>query len=185
MNRVAALSQQYGQSVWLDYIRRSLITKGELRRLVEEDGVGGVTSNPAIFEKAISAGDDYTADIEQTSKDSSLDAKAVFERLAVKDIQDAADVLRPVYDRTATISTATSASRWRPTSRATRRARTPKRAVSGRWWTGPTYTSRFRQRPKACRPSGHSCQRRHQRQCDAALRAQRVRSGGAGFYRRS
>jgi len=103
MNRVAALSQQYGQSVWLDYIRRSLIAKGDLRRLVEEDGLGGVTSNPAIFEKAISAGDDYTADIEQTSKDPSLDAKAVFERLAVKDIQDAADVLRPVYDRTATI----------------------------------------------------------------------------------
>jgi transaldolase len=103
MNRVAALSQQYGQSVWLDYIRRSLIAKGDLRRLVEEDGLGGVTSNPAIFEKAISAGDEYTADIEQTSKDSSLDAKAVFERLAVKDIQDAADVLRPVYDRTATI----------------------------------------------------------------------------------
>jgi transaldolase len=103
MNRVAALSQQYGQSVWLDYIRRSLIAKGDLRRLVEEDGLGGVTSNPAIFEKAISAGDDYTADIEQSSKDSSLDAKAVFEKLAVKDIQDAADVLRPVYDRTATI----------------------------------------------------------------------------------
>jgi len=103
MNPVAALSQQYKQSVWLDYIRRSLIAKGDLRRLVEEDGLGGVTSNPAIFEKAISAGDEYTADIEQTSKDPSLDAKAVFERLAVKDIQDAADVLRPVYDRTATI----------------------------------------------------------------------------------
>jgi transaldolase len=103
MNPVAALSQQYHQSVWLDYIRRSLIAKGDLRRLVEEDGLGGVTSNPAIFEKAISAGDDYTADIEQTSKDPGLDAKAVFEKLAVKDIQDAADVLRPVYDRTATI----------------------------------------------------------------------------------
>jgi transaldolase len=103
MNRVVALSQQYGQSVWLDYIRRSLITKGELRRLVEEDGLGGVTSNPAIFEKAISAGDEYTADIQQTSKDPALNAKAVFEQLAVKDIQGAADVLRPVYDRTATI----------------------------------------------------------------------------------
>ena len=103
MNPVASLSQQYGQSVWLDYIRRSLIAKGDLRRLVENDGLGGVTSNPAIFEKAISAGDDYTADIEASSKDPSLDAKAVFEKLAVKDIQDAADVLRPVYDRTKTI----------------------------------------------------------------------------------
>jgi transaldolase/glucose-6-phosphate isomerase len=99
MNPVASLAQ-YGQSVWLDFIRRSLIAKGELKRLVEEDGVGGVTSNPAIFEKAIRGSDDYTADIEKMSRDASLDAKSVFERLAVKDIQDAADVLRPVYDRT-------------------------------------------------------------------------------------
>jgi len=106
MNPVAALSQQYKQSVWLDYIRRSLIAKGDLRRLVEEDGLGGVTSNPAIFEKAISAGDDYTADIEQTSKDPSLDAKAVFERLAVKDIQDAADVLRPSWQRSEPVAAA-------------------------------------------------------------------------------
>jgi transaldolase len=103
MNPVAALKQQYGQSVWLDFIRRSLILKGELRRLVEEDGLGGVTSNPAIFEKAIAGSDDYTSAIEEMSKDSSLDAKAVYERLAVKDIQDAADVLGPVYDRTKTL----------------------------------------------------------------------------------
>ena len=102
MNPVMALGQ-HGQSVWLDFIRRSLITGGELRRLIDEDGVGGVTSNPAIFEKAIGAGDDYKAAIEEFSKDPKLDAKAVYEKLAVKDIQDAADVLRPVYDRTATL----------------------------------------------------------------------------------
>ena len=96
---VAAL-RQYGQSVWLDFIRRTLISGGELKRLVEEDGLGGVTSNPAIFEKAIEGSDDYRDAIEDISKDPSLSPKDVFERLAVKDIQDAADVLRPVYDRT-------------------------------------------------------------------------------------
>jgi transaldolase / glucose-6-phosphate isomerase len=100
VNPVAAL-RQYGQSVWLDYIRRSLITSGELRRLVDEDGVHGVTSNPAIFEKAIDGSNDYAAAIDEISKEApGLDAKHVYERLAIKDIQDAADVLRPVYDRT-------------------------------------------------------------------------------------
>src|SRR5262252_2402965 len=99
-NPVAAL-KQYGQSVWLDFIRRSLIAGGELKRLVDEDGVGGVTSNPAIFEKAIDGSDDYAAAIQEISdRYPGLGAKAVYERLAIKDIQDAADVLRPVYDRT-------------------------------------------------------------------------------------
>jgi transaldolase/glucose-6-phosphate isomerase len=99
-NPVAALPQQYGQSVWLDYIRRSLIEKGELKRLVDEDGLGGVTSNPAIFEKAIDGSNDYAGAIETISKDAGLSAKEVYERLAVEDIQAAADVLRVVYDRT-------------------------------------------------------------------------------------
>jgi len=96
---IAAL-RQYGQSVWLDFIRRSLITGGELKRYVDEDGLGGVTSNPAIFEKAIDGSDDYKDAITEISVDPSLSPKDVFERLAIKDIQDAADVLRPVYDRT-------------------------------------------------------------------------------------
>ena len=99
-NPVAALPQQFGQSVWLDFIRRSLISQGELKRLVDEDALGGVTSNPAIFEKAIAGSNDYQAAIEEISKDPSLQPKDVFELLAVKDIQDAADVLRPVYERT-------------------------------------------------------------------------------------
>ena len=99
-NPVAALSQQYGQSVWLDYIRRSLIEQGELKRLVEEDALGGVTSNPAIFEKAIDGSNDYASAIEAISKDAGLSAKEVYERLAVEDIRAAADVLRVVYDRT-------------------------------------------------------------------------------------
>ncbi len=101
-NPVAAL-RQYGQSVWLDFIRRSLIGGGELKRLVDVDGLGGVTSNPAIFEKAIEGSEDYRQAIEEISKDPHLGPKQVFELLAVKDIQDAADVLRPVYDRTKTL----------------------------------------------------------------------------------
>src|SRR5580704_10010248 len=95
-NPLRGLSE-YGQSVWLDYIRRSLITSGELKRLVVEDGLRGVTSNPAIFEKAIVGSTDYEAVI--NSKESAgLDAKGLYEKIAVKDVQDAADILRPVYD---------------------------------------------------------------------------------------
>ncbi len=97
-NPLASL-QPYGQSVWFDFIRRSLITGGELKRLVEEDGLGGVTSNPAIFAKAIDGSDDYKTSIEEISKDPGLGAKRVYELLAIKDIQGAADVMRPVYDR--------------------------------------------------------------------------------------
>jgi transaldolase/glucose-6-phosphate isomerase len=90
---------QFGQSVWLDYIRRDLITSGELKRLIEEDGLRGMTSNPAIFEKAIAGSTDY-ADILASLRDrSDLDAKARFEIIAIRDIQDAADLLRPVYDQ--------------------------------------------------------------------------------------
>ena len=88
-----------GQSIWLDYIRRNLIASGELKRLVDE-GLGGVTSNPAIFEKAITGSTDYNDLLAELQRDKDLDATAVYERIAVRDIQDAADVLRPVYDRT-------------------------------------------------------------------------------------
>ncbi|HLK33835.1 MAG TPA: bifunctional transaldolase/phosoglucose isomerase, partial [Terriglobales bacterium] len=92
--------QNYGQSVWLDYIRRSLITSGELRRLLEEDGVRGVTSNPSIFEKAIAGSTDYTAFLQSLAGNVDLDAKTRYEQLAIRDIQDAADLLRPVYEAT-------------------------------------------------------------------------------------
>jgi transaldolase/glucose-6-phosphate isomerase len=91
---------KYGQSVWLDYIRRSLITSGELKRLIEEDGLGGVTSNPAIFEKAITGSTDYADALIELQKRKDLDAMAIYEIIAIKDIQDAADTLRPVYERT-------------------------------------------------------------------------------------
>ena len=87
----------YGQSVWLDYIRRDLFTSGELKRLIEEDGLRGMTSNPAIFEKAIAGSTDYTDLLQSLAPRTDLDAKARYEILAIRDIQDAADALRPVY----------------------------------------------------------------------------------------
>jgi transaldolase / glucose-6-phosphate isomerase len=97
-NPLRALSE-FGQSVWLDYIRRSLITSGELKRLVVEDGLRGVTSNPAIFEKAIVGSTDYASVIE-SAESASLDAKALYEKIAIKDVQDAADILRTVWEET-------------------------------------------------------------------------------------
>jgi transaldolase / glucose-6-phosphate isomerase len=88
--------QQFGQSVWLDYIRRSLITSGELRRLIEEDGLRGVTSNPAIFEKAIAGSTDYT-ELLSTLAAQDSDPKHLYEQIAIADVQAAADLLAPVY----------------------------------------------------------------------------------------
>ena len=99
-NPLLALQDQ-GQSVWLDSIRRSLFTSGELARLIKEDGLKGVTSNPAIFEKAITGSTDYTEAL-RTLAGQGLDAKALYEHLAIRDIQDAADLLRPVYQQTRT-----------------------------------------------------------------------------------
>lgn len=92
--------KEYGQSVWLDYIQRGLITTGELRRLVEEDGLGGVTSNPAIFEKAITGSADYADILETLQQKKGMDATAIYEYLAIRDIQDAADVLMSAYEKT-------------------------------------------------------------------------------------
>ncbi|HMH01362.1 MAG TPA: transaldolase, partial [Terriglobales bacterium] len=92
--------QKFGQSVWLDYIRRNLITSGELQRLIDEDGLRGITSNPAIFEKAISGSNDYADLLKSLQSRTDLDAKARYEILAIRDIQDAADLLRPVYQET-------------------------------------------------------------------------------------
>jgi transaldolase / glucose-6-phosphate isomerase len=89
---------KYGQSVWLDYIRRNLITTGELKRLIDEDGLRGMTSNPSIFEKAIAGSTDYTDFLDSLRGRTDLDAKARYELLAIRDIQDATDLMRPVYE---------------------------------------------------------------------------------------
>jgi transaldolase len=89
---------KFGQSVWLDYIRRDLFTTGELKRLIEEDGLRGMTSNPAIFEKAIAGSKDYADILKSLESRKDLDAKGRYEIIAIRDIQDAADLLRPVYE---------------------------------------------------------------------------------------
>jgi transaldolase len=87
----------FGQSIWLDFIDRKIIFSGELKKLVEEDGVRGVTSNPAIFEKAISSSSDYDADIKELSKSDKTNEE-IFFGLAIADIKLACDLLQPVYD---------------------------------------------------------------------------------------
>ena len=89
---------QFGQSIWFDFIRRSLITSGELKALVDK-GVRGVTSNPAIFAKAIAGSDDYDGAMQELIK-ADKSVEAIYEDLAIKDIQMAADVLAPVYEAT-------------------------------------------------------------------------------------
>ena len=88
-----------GQSIWLDDIRRDLIASGGLRRLIEEDGLRGMTSNPAIFEKAIAESHDYDADIRALALAEKYTA-AIYETLSQQDVQNAADAFRPVYDQT-------------------------------------------------------------------------------------
>ena len=98
MNPLLAL-QDYGQSVWLDYMQRHLITSGELQRLIDEDGLRGMTSNPAIFEKAITGSTDYTEAL-RALDGRHLDAMGLYEQLAMRDIQEAADIFQPVYEQT-------------------------------------------------------------------------------------
>jgi transaldolase/glucose-6-phosphate isomerase len=99
-NPVRAL-QTFGQSVWLDYLRRSLFTSGEFQRLITEDGLRGATSNPSIFEKAIAGSTDYLNLLQDIERHGDLEPMALYEALAIRDIRDAADLLRPVYDGTA------------------------------------------------------------------------------------
>jgi len=88
----------YGQSMWLDYIRRDLITSGGLKKMIDEDGLRGMTSNPSIFEKAIAESSLYDDMLKSLASRQDLDATGRYEQIAIRDIQDAADVLRPVYE---------------------------------------------------------------------------------------
>ncbi len=98
MNPVKAL-ENHGQSVWLDFLARGFIAKGDLKKLIDTDGVKGVTSNPSIFEKAIASSDEYDNPIGRALKSGDRPVAELFEHLAIEDIQHAADVLRPVYDQ--------------------------------------------------------------------------------------
>ena len=97
MNPVRQL-ESCGQSPWLDDLRRDLIRKGELARLIKEDGLKGMTSNPTIFEKAIGETDEYKDQLEELLGEGELDDRRIYELLAIEDIQDAADLFRPVYE---------------------------------------------------------------------------------------
>jgi transaldolase len=91
--------QKYGQSVWLDFIRRNIILNGDLQTLIDQDGLRGITSNPSIFEKAIAGSNDYTDLLTQLGKQG-LPTGDIYERIVVRDIQDSADKLLPVYKST-------------------------------------------------------------------------------------
>src|ERR1700693_3507186 len=97
MNTVKAL-ENHGQAVWLDFLARGCCSKGDLKQLIDTDGVKGVTSNPSIFEKAIGSSNEYDGAIGNALKKGDRPIAELFEHLAVEDIQHAADVLRPVYD---------------------------------------------------------------------------------------
>jgi transaldolase len=93
--------ERHGQSVWLDSIRREMLTGGELSRLIEQEGLRGMTSNPTIFEKAVNAGSDYDEQIrEVVTHDPGIDVREIYDRVVIADIQMAAEALRPVYEET-------------------------------------------------------------------------------------
>src|SRR6202047_2688152 len=89
----------YGQSPWMDYIRRDLLTGGELKRLIQDDGLRGMTSNPSIFAKAITSSKFYS-DILESPEAKKLNATQLYEKIAVRDVQDASDIFRQVYEET-------------------------------------------------------------------------------------
>ncbi|MGL4260588.1 MAG: transaldolase family protein, partial [Afipia sp.] len=97
MNPVKALTT-HGQAIWLDFLARGFIANGELKALVDSDGVRGVTSNPSIFEKAIGGSDEYDSAVSALLKERDRSASDLYETLAVEDIQRAADALHSVYD---------------------------------------------------------------------------------------
>ena len=89
----------YGQSPWMDYIRRDLLTGGGLKKMIDEDGLRGQTSNPTIFEKAITGSDLYK-DILESPDAKKLNAKGIYEKIAIRDVQNACDIFKPVYQET-------------------------------------------------------------------------------------
>src|SRR3954462_10735446 len=98
-NRVIEV-QKYGQSIWYDNIRRGLITSGDLAKMVNEEGLLGVTSNPAIFTAAITGSPDYDPSIKALVKQGVGKPEQIYEALAIRDVQDACDILHGTYVRT-------------------------------------------------------------------------------------
>src|SRR5574338_165549 len=90
--------ESFGQSIWLDFLRRNALDNGEIQGLIDQDGASGLTSNPSIFEKAIAGSHDYDRDIRSMSLEGKS-AEEIYEALTIEDIQHAADLFRPIYDR--------------------------------------------------------------------------------------
>jgi transaldolase / glucose-6-phosphate isomerase len=99
MNPLRALAEK-GQAVWLDFLSREIIQNGRLKTLIERDGLAGITSNPSIFEKAIGDTDSYDSEIARMVAENGASVGAIYEHIATADIAAAADMLRPLYDRT-------------------------------------------------------------------------------------
>jgi hypothetical protein len=129
-NPIKAL-QVFGQSVWLDYLRRSLFTSGEFRRLIAEDRLRGVTSNPSIFEKAIAGSTDYLDALQDIERRRDLEPMALYEALAIRDIRGQPTSCAPSTTRPSGW-TATSVWKSGPISRTTRPPRSRTRGASGR-----------------------------------------------------
>ena len=182
MNPLLAL-QDYGQSVWLDYMQRHLITSGELQRLIDEDGLRGMTSNPAIFEKAITGSTDYPEALRALTGQN-LDAVGLYEQLAIRDIQDAADIFRPVYEQTRRgdgyISLEVSPHLAHDTQGTIREARRL-------WQTVSRPNLMIKVPADACGAPRHRTAdlRRHQRQCHPAVFPGSLRTRRRGLYHRS
>src|SRR5205823_12638042 len=99
MKNPVARIPDFCQSIWLDYIKRSFTQSGELKKLIDEDGLRGVTSNPAIFEEAIAHSSDYDDTISELNKQN-LSAEEAFLKIAIEDVQTAADLFKGVYEDT-------------------------------------------------------------------------------------
>ena len=97
INPLRGLAEK-GQSVWLDFLSRDIIANGKLQRLIEQDGLAGITSNPSIFEQAIGGSNSYDADIAKLLAKEKLSVNAIYERLAIADVANAADMLRSLYE---------------------------------------------------------------------------------------
>ena len=124
-------------SVWLDQIRRSLVEGGELARMAREESLRGVTSNPSIFEKAILGSNDYDDELRSLRAERGWMRRTIYERLAVADLQGAADVLAPVTRRRRARRLRLAGGRARPRPRH-RAARSSRRATTGRGSTART-----------------------------------------------
>src|ERR1700743_260961 len=97
-NPIKALND-FGQAPWMDYIRRDLLTGGGLKKMIDNDGLRGMTSNPTIFEKAITGGQFYS-DITDSPDAKKLHGKGVYEKIAIRDVQDATDIFKGGYAET-------------------------------------------------------------------------------------